>query len=112
MHIGLLLQASHSHALRKRISMYFLDDKPPIRDRLGFESTATAIVNTIKNAAQRPLTVGVFGGCGTGKTSLMQMIEARLIDEGIKTAGSTHRSIPRRKVIVGQHRSYYVRFTR
>lgn len=65
--------------------MHVLDDNPTIKDRLGFESTEYAIVETIKNAPLRPLTIGVFGGWGTGKTSLMQMIEARLKDEGIKT---------------------------
>ena len=65
--------------------MRILDDNPTIEDRLGFEATAHTIVEMIKNASRRPLTVGVFGGWGTGKTSLMQMIEERLKDDGIKT---------------------------
>jgi hypothetical protein len=65
--------------------MRILDDNPTIEDELGFESTAQSVAEIIKNASRRPLTIGVFGGWGTGKTSLMQMIEARLKDEGIKT---------------------------
>jgi KAP family P-loop domain len=62
-----------------------LDDNPTTEDRLGFATTADTIVETIKNASRRPLTVGVFGGWGTGKTSLMQMAEARLKGDQIKT---------------------------
>jgi hypothetical protein len=65
--------------------MYLLDDNPTTDDTLGFAPTAEAIVETIKNASRRPLTIGVFGGWGTGKTSLMQMAEARLHQDNIKT---------------------------
>jgi KAP family P-loop domain len=65
--------------------MRLLDDNPTIEDELGFESTAQSVAEMIENASRRPLTIGIFGGWGTGKTSLMQMIEARLKDEGIKT---------------------------
>ncbi len=65
--------------------MRLLDDNPSIDDRLGFAPTADAIAETIQNAARRPLTVGVFGGWGTGKTSLMQMVEARVRGYGTKT---------------------------
>lgn len=65
--------------------MYLLDDNPTTDDRLGFAPTADAIVETIKNASRRPLTIGVFGGWGSGKTSLMQMAEARLHRDKIKT---------------------------
>jgi predicted KAP-like P-loop ATPase len=65
--------------------MYLLDDNPTTDDRLGFAPTADAIVETIKNASRRPVTIGVFGGWGTGKTSLMQMAEARLHQDKIKT---------------------------
>jgi hypothetical protein len=65
--------------------VYLLDDNPTTEDKLSFAPTADAIAETIKNASRRPLTVGVFGGWGTGKTSLMQMTEARLKREGIKT---------------------------
>lgn len=65
--------------------MHLLDDNPTTEDKLGFARTADAIVETIKSAPRRPLTVGVFGGWGTGKTSLMQMVEARLKEGRIKT---------------------------
>jgi hypothetical protein len=65
--------------------VHLLDDNPTTEDSLGFSRTADAIVGAVKNASRRPLTIGVFGGWGTGKTSLMQMIESRLKRDGIKT---------------------------
>jgi KAP family P-loop domain len=50
--------------------MNLLDDNPTKDDRLGFAPTAEAIVEAIKNASSRPLTIGVFGGWGSGKTTL------------------------------------------
>jgi KAP family P-loop domain len=65
--------------------LHLLDDNPTYEDSLGFASTADVIVTAIKNASRRPLTIGVFGGWGSGKTSLMQMVEASLKKGGIKT---------------------------
>src|SRR5690242_96718 len=65
--------------------MRLLDDNPSIEDTLGFRPTANAIVETITNASRRPLTIGIFGGWGSGKTSLMQMVEGRVKEKGIKT---------------------------
>jgi hypothetical protein len=65
--------------------MYLFDDNPTTEDALGFAPTADAIVETIKNTSRRPLTIGVFGGWGSGKTSLMKMAEARLQRDRIKT---------------------------
>jgi hypothetical protein len=65
--------------------VHLLDDNPTTEDKLSFAPTADVIVETIKNASRRPLTVGVFGGWGTGKTSLMQMAEVRLKRDRIKT---------------------------
>ncbi len=65
--------------------MDLLDDNPTCEDSLGFTSTANVIVTAVKNASRRPLTIGVFGGWGSGKTSLMQMVEASLKQEKIKT---------------------------
>jgi hypothetical protein len=79
--------------------MRLLDDNPTIEDGLGFESTAQSVAEIIKNASRRPLTIGVFGGWGTGKTSLMQMIEARLKDEGIKTVWFNAWKYSRKEVI-------------
>jgi hypothetical protein len=65
--------------------LYLLDDNPTSEDNLGFAATADVIVKAIKNASRRPLTIGVFGGWGSGKTSLMQMVEASLKRDRIKT---------------------------
>lgn len=65
--------------------MYLLDDNPTSDDNLGFAPTADVIVQAIKNTSRRPLTIGVFGGWGSGKTSLMQMVEASLKQDQVKT---------------------------
>jgi hypothetical protein len=62
-----------------------LDDNPAMEDSLGFTRAVDAIVEIVKNSSRRPLTVGVFGGWGTGKTTLMQMVEGGLKQGGIKT---------------------------
>jgi hypothetical protein len=65
--------------------MQFLDDNPSVDDKYGFAPTADVIVDAIQSASRRPITVGVFGGWGSGKTSLMQMVEERLKRSDIKT---------------------------
>jgi hypothetical protein len=55
-------------------------DLPTTRDELGFAPSAGALVDIIQGTAVRdtPLTVGVYGPWGSGKTSLMQMILSAL----------------------------------
>jgi hypothetical protein len=54
-----------------------LDDNPTTDDALGFGESVDALVQVVAGA-RRPLTIGVFGGWGSGKTSLMKMVQARL----------------------------------
>ena len=65
--------------------MRLLDDNPTSQDRLGFSRTADLISQVLTEADSLPLTVGVFGGWGTGKTSLMQMVQERLHRRKVKT---------------------------
>jgi len=57
-------------------------DRPATVDRLGFDLYVRRIARTIREASERnqlPLTIGVYGRWGAGKTSLMQMVEANLV---------------------------------
>ncbi|MBI2951789.1 hypothetical protein HYY27_06840, partial [bacterium] len=52
-------------------------DRPTTDDRLGFEDYRRTLVEVILRA-DTPITVGVFGAWGSGKTSLMRMVQADL----------------------------------
>lgn len=59
-----------------------LSDQPADRDRLNFDPYAKTLADIIGDPATRtPLTIGVFGGWGRGKTSLMRMVERRLRED-------------------------------
>ncbi len=62
-------------------------DSPTIEDGLGFEDYAGILLDLIGNFdAESPLTIGIHGRWGSGKTSLMRMLEKRFEDgEGVKT---------------------------
>ncbi|MBN1955426.1 MAG: SUMF1/EgtB/PvdO family nonheme iron enzyme [Anaerolineae bacterium] len=56
-----------------------LSDRPADQDRLGFGPYAKTLTDIVTNPnTDTPLTIGVFGGWGRGKTSLMQMVLRRL----------------------------------
>jgi formylglycine-generating enzyme required for sulfatase activity/Cdc6-like AAA superfamily ATPase len=56
-----------------------LDDRPTDKDALDFSPYRDTLVDIIADPATRtPLTIGIFGGWGSGKTSLMQMVESEL----------------------------------
>jgi predicted KAP-like P-loop ATPase len=63
-----------------------LPDLPTTKDHLDFEASAATLASVIGGkATATPITVGVFGTWGTGKTSLMRMIEAALIKQSRRT---------------------------
>ena len=56
-------------------------DLPAVEDFLGFAPYAQTLFDIIcDESTQTPLTVGIFGSWGSGKTSLMAMIKQRLDD--------------------------------
>ena len=57
-----------------------IDDLPTDKDALDFTPYAEALVKIVKTA-RTPLTVGVFGRWGSGKTSLMRMVRKRVTEE-------------------------------
>lgn len=63
-----------------------LNDQPAQQDHLDFESYAQAIEDIIlhPNTAS-PLTLGIFGRWGTGKTTLMRILQRKLKTKGITT---------------------------
>ena len=47
-------------------------------DLLGFDHLKTAVLSIISDSALLPATIGVYGDWGSGKSSLMRMVEADL----------------------------------
>ena len=60
-------------------SASFLDDRVPPKDLLGFNAYRDAVLALISDAnTLTPLTIGLFGKWGSGKTSLMDFIKREL----------------------------------
>ena len=58
-----------------------LSDAPAIEDALNFAPYAKTLADIVADpATETPLTIGVFGDWGSGKTSLMRMVERRVRD--------------------------------
>lgn len=56
-----------------------LDDLPADRDALDFGPYIATLADIVASPTTRtPLTIGVFGTWGSGKTSLLRMVRARL----------------------------------
>ena len=61
-----------------------LDDQPASEDYLDFDSYVQALKDLIAHSSTKtPLTIGIFGRWGTGKTTLMRMLERGLKNTGI-----------------------------
>lgn len=56
---------------------FILDDLPTDTDALDFQPYVDTLVD-IAQSGSTPLTIGVFGGWGSGKTSLMKMVRKGL----------------------------------
>jgi len=69
------------------VAIRALSDKPSDIDLLEFADYAQALTDFIENEkTQTPLTIGIDGAWGSGKTTLMKMIQSRLTPKG-KNAG-------------------------
>lgn len=66
-----------------------LGDSPTTEDGLGFDPYVDILLDAINNFdARNPLTIGIHGSWGSGKTSLMRMLEKRFEDDNsVKTIG-------------------------
>lgn len=64
-----------------------LGDSPTTEDGLGFKSYVGILFDAINNFdAENPLTIGIHGSWGSGKTSLMKMLEKKFEgDDSVKT---------------------------
>jgi len=61
------------------LPLSLLSDQPADEDQLNFAPYARTLAEVIADGSvQTPLTIGVFGSWGSGKTSLMAMIKRRL----------------------------------
>ncbi|HEX9334176.1 MAG TPA: P-loop NTPase fold protein, partial [Anaerolineales bacterium] len=56
---------------------YIVNDQPTETDALDFTPYVETLVDIIKTG-NTPLTIGVFGTWGSGKTSLMRMVRRKL----------------------------------
>lgn len=65
----------------QRTSFYLLDDNPATLDLLGFDAVVAPVVEAIRRSETHPLTVGIRGGWGTGKSTLLGLIEQSLSNE-------------------------------
>src|SRR5580700_7528149 len=62
-------------------------DNESTEDLLGFQYLAGAVVSIVKNESLLPATLGVFGDWGGGKSTLIEIVKARLGTPEEKDAG-------------------------
>jgi KAP family P-loop domain len=65
--------------------MHLLSDNPATEDTLGFSQMATVLHKVIRDTPYHPFTIGIFGEWGSGKSTLMTLIQKDLQRDGIKT---------------------------
>jgi predicted KAP-like P-loop ATPase len=63
-------------------------DNESKEDLLGFQYLAQAVISIVKNEALLPATIGVFGDWGGGKSTLIDIVQAKLMTEAERKAGT------------------------
>ena len=67
-----------------------LSDRPASKDGLDFQPYVDSLAELIMDpATSTPLTLGVFGRWGSGKTSLMQLMRQQ-VEAKLKELGDDH----------------------
>ncbi len=70
-------------------------DAPDIEDKLGFAPYAKTISQIIlDDNVETPLTIGIFGSWGSGKTTLMRMVEHQIQEAALQTPPPTRLTLP------------------
>ena len=64
--------------------MELLNDNPTKDDKYGFNNYATYFSQAIIDTKDLPFLMGIYGAWGSGKSSLMLLVQERLKNDGIK----------------------------
>ena len=59
----------------------FISDNETATDLLYYDSIAKTIVNLIASSGEKPISIGVHGDWGAGKSSILKMTQAQLADD-------------------------------
>jgi len=59
----------------------FISDSETATDLLYYDSIAKTIVNLIASSGEKPISIGVHGDWGAGKSSILKMTQAQLADD-------------------------------
>lgn len=65
----------------RRPALRLVDDNPASRDLLGFDVVVASALDAICGEDIGPLTIGIRGGWGTGKSTLLELIDKALSEQ-------------------------------
>lgn len=73
----------------------FLNDQETAVDLLYYEAIAKTVVRLIGKTSKAPVTIGVHGDWGAGKSSVLKMTEAAFADDTLSFIGSLDQLVRR-----------------